>query len=125
MPLKAFYFEQSDTRNNSKKICYGLTSNKTPPPMKFLELFDKDLFKIVEKIKFQNINCQFQDKINSDTKDITSPGKTLTPADKLSNFYEITKEKYEQLLHNSTAKTYSTKLQIQISLKPSTSKVKK
>ena len=93
--------------------------------MKFLELFEKDLFKIVEKIKFQNINCQFQDKISSDTKDITLPGKTLTPADKLSNFYEITKENYEQLLHNSIAKTYSTKMQIPISLKPATSKVKK
>ena len=30
----------------------------------------------------------------------------LTPADKTSNFYKITKEKYEQLLHNSVTKTY-------------------
>ena len=32
--------------------------------------------------------------------------KTLTTADKTSNFYKITKEKYEQLLHNSISKTY-------------------
>ena len=30
----------------------------------------------------------------------------LTPADKTFNFYKITKEKYEQLLHNSITKTY-------------------
>ena len=51
---KAFYFEQSDTRNNSKNIYYGLTSNRTPPPpprppMKLLELLAKDLFKMVKK----------------------------------------------------------------------------
>ena len=106
MRWKAFYFEQSDTHNNSKNIYYGLTSDKTPPPMKLLELFEKDLFKIVEKIKFQKINCEFQDKPNSDIKVIKSSRKTLTPAVKASNFYKITKEKYEQLLHNSITKTY-------------------
>ena len=66
--------------------------------MKLLELFEKDLFKIVEKIKFRKINCEFQDKLNSDIKGIKSSRKTLTPADKTSNFYKITKEKYVQRL---------------------------
>ena len=52
MRWKAFYFEQSDIRNNSKNIYNGLKSDKTPTPMKLLELLEKDLFKIVEKIKF-------------------------------------------------------------------------
>ena len=103
---KAFYFEQSDTHNNSKNIYYDLTSDKTLLPMQLLELFQKDLFKIVEKIKFRKINCEFQDKLNSDIKGIRSSRKALTPADKTSNFYEINKEIYEQLLHNSITKTY-------------------
>ena len=37
--------------------------------MKPLEQFEKDLFKIVEKIKFLKINCKFQDKLNIDIKD--------------------------------------------------------
>ena len=45
---KTFYYEQGDTCNNSKNIYYGLTSDKTPPPMKLLELFDKDLFNIAK-----------------------------------------------------------------------------
>ena len=60
--------------------------------MKLLELFEKGLFKIVEK-KFRKINCEFQDKLNLDIKNIASSKKTLTPADKTSNFYKITKEK--------------------------------
>ena len=49
MRWKAFYFEKNGKRNNSKNIYYGLASDKTPPPMKLLQLFEKDLFKIVEK----------------------------------------------------------------------------
>ena len=64
------------------------------------------LDKIVENIKFRKINCEFQDKINSDIKNIKSSKKMLTPADKTSNFYKLNKWKYEQLLHNSITKTY-------------------
>ena len=56
MQWKAFYFEQSNTRKNSKNIYFGLTSDKTPPPVKLLELFEKDLFKTVEKIRFRKMN---------------------------------------------------------------------
>ena len=45
---KTFYYEQGDTCNSSKNIYYGLTSDKTPPPMKLLELFEKDLFNIAK-----------------------------------------------------------------------------
>ena len=81
MRWKAFYFEQSDTRNNSKNTYYGLTNDKTAPPMKLLGLLERDLFKIAEKIKFRKINCELQDKINSDIKDVKSSRKTLIPAD--------------------------------------------
>ena len=74
--------------------------------MKLLELFEKDLFKIVEKIKFRKTNCEFQDKLNSDIKDIKSSRKALTPADKTTNFDKITNKKYEQLLQNYITKTY-------------------
>ena len=106
MRWKAFYFEQNDTHNNSRNIYYGLTSDKTLTPMKLLELFEKDLFKIVEKIKFRKANCESQDKLNSDIKDIKSSRKTLTPSDKTTNFYKITNKKYEQLLQNYITKTY-------------------
>ena len=61
--------------------------------MKLLELFGKDLFKIEEKIKFRKINCEFQDKINSDIKYIKSSRKTVIAADKTYNFCKISKEK--------------------------------
>ena len=48
MRWKSFYFEQNDTRNNSKNIYYGLKNDKTPPPMKLLERFQKDILKLVD-----------------------------------------------------------------------------
>ena len=64
-----------------------------PPPMTILEVFEKDFFEKVEKIKFRRISYEFQNKINSDITAIKSSRKTLTPADKASNFYKITKQK--------------------------------
>ena len=58
-------------------------------------------------MKVRKINCEFQDKLNTNIKDITSSRKTLIPADETCNFYKLTKEKYEQLLHNSITKTYN------------------
>ena len=67
MRWKVFYFEESDTRNNSKNIYYSLTSDKSPPLMKHLELFEKDLFKVVEKLKFRKINQYYivKENVNS------------------------------------------------------------
>ena len=42
-----FYFEQNETHKNTKNIYYGLTSDKAPPPIKLLELFEEDSFKTV------------------------------------------------------------------------------
>ena len=59
--------------------------------MKLLELFEKDLFKIVENIKFQKTNCEFQDKLNSDTKHrlIRHPIFIKQPKRNTSNFPTI------------------------------------
>ena len=52
-----------------------MASDKTPLPMKLLELFEKDLFKIVEKIMFRKINCELQDKIYQIQKILNRQGK--------------------------------------------------
>ena len=105
MRWKALFYEQKDHKNNSKNT-FGFKSEKTPPPMKCLEAFEKDLYKIVEKIKFQKINCHFQAKLKSDIKVIKSSRKTLISTDKTSNFYKLTYDQYEHLLHSAITKNY-------------------
>ena len=52
MQWKAFYLEQNDTDINSKNIYHSLKSDKTPPAIELLAQFEKDLLKVVEKMKF-------------------------------------------------------------------------
>ena len=54
-----------------------------------------------QKNKVSKDQLWIPNKLNTDLKNITLSRETLTPADKTSKFYKITKEKHEQLLHNS------------------------
>ena len=106
MRWKALYFDQNEERSNSSKNCFGLKSDKCPPANKLLDNFEKDLYQLVNKIKFKKVSCDFQSKLKEDIKEISSSNKTLTPADKTSNYYRLTTEKYNELLQNSITKTY-------------------
>ena len=105
MRWKAIFSKEKDSDTNSKDN-FGLKSDKCPPPFKELQPFEDDLHKLVDKIKFKNINCEFQKMLKEDIKDIKHSKRTLTPADKTSNFYKMTPENYEKLLHNSITNTY-------------------
>ena len=61
--------------------------------------------KIIQKVKFKNIKCQFQKDLNDDIKSIKSDNHLLVEADKSTNFYKLETTKYNQLLHDIT-KTY-------------------
>ena len=60
----------------------------------------------MEKIRFRKIDYEFQQKLKSDIKEIKSSRKILTPADKTSIFYKLSKEEDEHFLHNSITKNY-------------------
>ena len=68
--------------------------------------FEQDLFALTKKIKFQETICNFQNEIKRDIDKIKLSSKTLTPADKTSNMYKLSKETYNHLLQNSITKTY-------------------
>ena len=61
--------------------------------------------KIIQKVKFKNIKCQFQKDLNDDIKSIKSDNHLLVEADKSTNLYKLETTKYNQLLHDIT-KTY-------------------
>ena len=75
------------------------------PPVSELESFEKDLLKLVPKIEFRKIRCEFQEKLNMTIKNIKVSSKLLKHVGNTSNIYKLTK-KDRQLLLNSTTKTY-------------------
>ena len=87
--------------NRIKTETYGLKSQKTPPPINELAAFENDLIELVKNIKFRTVQNQLQRTLKSDIKSIQQSSKTLTPADKTSNMYRLTKEEYNKMRRNA------------------------
>ena len=53
--------------------------------------------KMIENIKFKNISDNFLDKLKEDTNKIKSSEKIFVFVDKTQNFYEVSKDHYNQI----------------------------
>ena len=60
----------------------------------------------MKNIKFRTVHNQLQRTLKSDIKLIQQSSKTLTPADKTSNMYRISKEEYNKMRRNAITSTY-------------------
>lgn len=108
MRWKAHYFDTQE-KGGKENILFdtrGLKSDKCPAPKKELKDFEKDLFDLVKKVKFRKTTDEFQRKMKKDIKEIKSSTTTLTQADKTTNMYKLSKDKYNQLITNSITTTY-------------------
>ena len=59
----------------------------------------------MKNIKFQTVHNQLQRTLKSDIKLIQQSSKTLTPANKTSNMYRISKEEYNKMRRNAITST--------------------
>ena len=91
---------------DTRKEKNGLRSFKIPPPVKELAAFKSELIKLVKNIKFQKVENHFQNQLKEDIKKINQSDKTLPFADKSSNIYRLTKEKYVKMRRNAITPTY-------------------
>ena len=69
--------------------------------MKDLIAFEEDTIYFVYQIRLHKVKSNFQRNLNKDLKI-----KTLTPADKTSNMYKLTKDEYNYFLDNAVTATY-------------------
>ena len=67
--------------------------------------FENDLLKLIESIQFRTASNKFLNKLNEDINKIRSSDKLFVSADKTQNYYEITKENYNKILHDNITKT--------------------
>ena len=68
--------------------------------------FEKDTQTMIESIKFRSLQNKFQKMLKEDLKLINSSKNIFLSADKTQNFYEITKEDYEKIIHKDVTKKY-------------------
>ena len=68
--------------------------------------FENDLLTLIENIHFRTVSDKFLNKLNEDINKIRSSDKLFVPTDKTQNYYEITKENYNKILHDNIRKTF-------------------
>ena len=88
------------------KITYGFKSPNNPEFQKDLAPFENDLHDLVLSVQFEPQRNSFQKQLKKDVRRIQDSPHLLVPADKTTNLYEVSKERYEKLLHESVTKTY-------------------
>ena len=68
--------------------------------------FEKDLWNLVNKLKFRKIKSNFQSQLNEDIKVIKRSNKVLVFADKTSNIYKLDTDEYKKLTTEAITSTY-------------------
>ena len=104
MRWKAYHF--LNPNQQSAKENFGFKTRNNPPVIEELKAFEDGMTKIIQKVKFKNIKCQFQNDLNEDIKSIKSDNRIFVKADKSTIFYKLETTKYNQLLHDNITKTY-------------------
>ena len=100
MRWKAFFYMN---RSEDTQETYGLKSLNGPPKIKEIVLFKKDLWNLVNKLKFRKIKSNFQRHLNEDIREIKRSNKVLVFADKMSNIYKLDTDEYKKLTEAVTS----------------------
>ena len=112
MRWKAIFFDpiRSDPENDPEDTQnfdnYGLKTARCPAQVNSMRKFEADLMNIASNITFRKGSNDLQRKMKRDMKEMRDSKKTLTPADKTTNLYRLTKEQYDQLKMNAITSTY-------------------
>ena len=102
---KAYFFLNPDTTSSSKET-YGFKSTKNPPPIEELKDFENDMLKMIQSVKFKQVNNSFLDKLKEHSDRIKNGPKPLIAADKTTNFYKLEPSTYNDLLEKNITKSY-------------------
>ena len=94
MRYKAFFY--TNKSKDTQETC-GLKSLNCPPKIKEMILLEKDLWNLVNKLKFRKIKSNFQRQLNEDVRVIKRSNKVLVFADKTSNICKLDTDEYKKL----------------------------
>ena len=105
MRWKAFFFDKEpESNDDSYNTIYK--SKKCPPQIQDLKLFESDIIKMIENIKFKVTSNEFLDLLNKDVQKIRTSNKVLVQADKTQNYYQLDEASYNKILKDNVTKTY-------------------
>ena len=104
---KAHFIDNPDFKKEEKET-FGFKTHNCPPIVKDLLNFESDFYSMISKIEFRNVsktNSTLK-KIGEDAQKIRKSDFTIIPADKSSNFYQLSTEEYTNLITKSITSDY-------------------
>ena len=85
---------------------FGLKPKINPPKVRELNEFEEDMVKMIENLEFRNVYDKFLKNLKLTSSKYKLSLTFFVFADKTTNLYEMTSEKYNQLLSNNITTTY-------------------
>ena len=101
MRWKAHSFLNPDTTSFTKET-YGFKSTKNPPSIEELKDFEDDMLKMIQSVKFKQVNNPFLNRLKENTDHIKNEPKLLIAADKTTNFYKLEPSTYNNMLEKTS-----------------------
>ena len=89
MRWKTFFYTN---RSEDAQETYGLKSLNCPHKVKEMVPFEKDIWNIVNKLKFGKMKSNLQTQWNEDIRVIKRSNKVLVFANKTPNIYKLDKD---------------------------------
>ena len=105
MRWKAIFFTARN-KDNPEVETYGLPTEKCPQQVKELIQFENEVLQLAKNVQFKKVNNPFQTRMKEDAQKMRNSGKTMTSADKTTNFYRQSAEEYNQLKQNAVTTKY-------------------
>ena len=106
---RVFWYEKQQEKNffdDEQPKNYGFKTGNTPPQHPILLPFESELYDLIGNIKFTTSSTQFQNQMKKDIKAMNTGGSVVVEADKTTNFYKVSAERYSTLLHQNITKNY-------------------
>lgn len=102
---RTFYFLNQELYSQ-KKETFGFRSLKVPPFVPELKPFEDDLLRMIENVKFRNVNTPFQDQLRKDVNRIRQSKDVIVKADKTNNYYSVELDTYQKMMKDNITTTY-------------------
>ena len=99
------FFILNPSTKGSKQT-FGFTSTFNPPQMAELKQFEDELFALVSSIMYRLYKNQLQDKMRADRTKILTSDSVIVQADKSSNMYKMSVDKYKKKLKDNITRDY-------------------
>ena len=97
---------ESDDEEEYERKTFGFNTANSPPAIKEISDFEKDVWDLVENVRFTKEKTLFQKKMDKDIRDINKSKNVFIKSDKTGNIYETSPDNYKKLLKKCITKDY-------------------